>query len=179
MIVWPRSLFEVKEIDPHEQLTDNLKVSLGIPETFGYTCLDEFNHSSDGSRLRWACSSVLTSLSASTLSWKSLASSSASGPRAPAVRPGQVFCSAPCGRLKCCADLWTTGTVLLHGQGLRRQGWLQGLHCTGRALLPSGPPQASLCGRVPAGQLALVQGQQASGFCRCSLSATDCHICGC
>lgn len=30
MIVWPKSLFEVKETDPREQLTDNLKVGLGI-----------------------------------------------------------------------------------------------------------------------------------------------------
>lgn len=52
MIVWPRSLFEVKETDPREPLTDNLKVGPGIREKFGYTCFDEFNYLSDNSRLR-------------------------------------------------------------------------------------------------------------------------------
>lgn len=52
MIVWPRSLFEVKETDPREQLTDTLNFGLVIREKFGYTCFDKFNYSSDNSRLR-------------------------------------------------------------------------------------------------------------------------------
>lgn len=40
MIVWPGLLFEVKETDPRERLTDNLKFGLGIREKVGYACLE-------------------------------------------------------------------------------------------------------------------------------------------